>query len=175
MGVNINTIRILDKALKDKGDVSNYKLALIGDLYMRGPGFKHRRANGYFRQFWKEVLSFDINGSADRNVDLSKPLPFQFINRFDVLINGGTAEHVDNQKQFWENCDKMVVPGGVMIHVAPEVGSFPGHSETYYDLNFFTTLLEAFKYRRLHYERIKHRQGWAIYVAFEKGGEHGVS
>ncbi len=171
MGVNINTIRLLDEALKPFKAVENLRLALMGDLFMRGSGFKFRRANAYFRQFWKEVISFDINGSADEKVDLSDPIHYRFINRFDALINGGTAEHVLNQNMFFANCHEMVKRGGVFVHVMPEIGSFPGHSKVYYDEGFFTALIRKYRYTLLRYERIKHKQGWAIYAALKKDSD----
>lgn len=167
MGVNKTTIRVLREAMSHAVS-RRLKLALIGDLYMRGPGYKYRRANTFFRETWKEVLSFDINGNADIKVDLSEPIDTKYHYYFDVLINGGTAEHVDDQKVFFDNCHDMVKPSGVILHVAPEQGSFPDHSEYYYTETFFVDYADKYDYQILSIERIKHRQGWAIYTALKK-------
>ncbi|MBC7332798.1 MAG: hypothetical protein H5T91_10320 [Synergistetes bacterium] len=43
-------------------------------------------------------ISIDINGrDGALPIDLDKPVPFIFLNQFDVITNYGTIEHVNNQ------------------------------------------------------------------------------
>lgn len=172
MGVNINTDRILRELLTGK-DLRKLSLVLIGDLVMRGKlsSRRNHKAADYYRPEFKRVLSLDRNGMADQKVNLAVPIDWVLRDCFDILINGGTAEHVSDQKVFWDNCHNLVMRSGIMFHVAPEEGSFLGHSNYYYTKGFFSRLAKNRNYKELYFERIKHRQGWAIYAAYRKSWE----
>ncbi len=169
MGVNADTDRIMRKALVGK-DLQRLGLVLIGDLIVRPPLARkvRHKASDYYRPEFRRVLSLDRNGMADCRVDLAVPVDWVLRDNFDILVNGGTAEHVWDQKVFFDNCHNLTTIDGIMLHVVPEVGSFSGHSKYYYDQDFFTALAKDYNYTMLHFERIKHRQGWAIYAAFKK-------
>ena len=169
MGVNKHTNKILYDSLPIlQKDVD---LLLIGDLFIRVNLRKHgfRKANQHYRaEGFRSVTSMDINGKADISIDLSIPVAREYRNNYRAIINGGTAEHVSNQKIFFENIDDMAKVGAIIIHVGPEEGSFPGHCEYYYTEEFYYRYAKIFRYQILTIERHKHRQGWAIYGAFKK-------
>lgn len=58
--------------------------------------------------------------------DLNQPVPSEFEERFDVVIDGGTLEHVFNFPAAMANCMKMVKTGGHLILVTP-ANNFCGH------------------------------------------------
>jgi|GEM_PF-5409108 len=171
MGINKYTLPLIKHALKEaKINRKEAKLALMGDLVMRHLG--KRRANRVLRKTWGEVISFDINGRADVLADLCQPIDPKYHAYFDMVINGGTAEHVENQQMFFDNCDVVVRPGGVLLHAWPEIGSFRDHSAYgyAYDFRFLVDYAIKYGYRPINIERNFHgkRKGFAIYTTLIK-------
>lgn len=127
MGINALTYPILQRYIDSE------PVALMGNLYMRRGVLKdYPGASRYASLFLRAVhgatvVSFDIKPRRHaRAWNLNRPL-VGFDNYFGVVFNGGTGEHVKNQGVFWDNCHRIVKPGGVMIHVVPLVGGWRGH------------------------------------------------
>jgi SAM-dependent methyltransferase len=58
--------------------------------------------------------------------DLNKPLPQQFKERFDLVYDGGTLEHVFNFPLALQNCMEMLRPGGrLFLHTI--ANNYCGH------------------------------------------------
>jgi len=76
----------------------------------------------------KTVDSIDASGYEDATIvhDLNIAVPAEMENRFSLLVDGGTLEHVFNFPVAIENCMKMVKPGGHFLSVAP-ANNFIGH------------------------------------------------
>lgn len=53
---------------------------------------------------------------------IKKPVPFIFINQFDVITNYGTIEHINDQYHAFKNVHDMCKSGGIMIHNFPPQG-----------------------------------------------------
>ncbi len=51
--------------------------------------------------------------------DLNKDIPIQYHDRYDLIFDGGTSEHIFDLPKVLENYNKMLKPGGRIIHVAP--------------------------------------------------------
>jgi hypothetical protein len=67
---------------------------------------------------YSEILSIDFHGTpAAKRLDLNQPLELE--GRFDLVIDGGTAEHVFNVYQFFKTCHQLTRPGGLMLHTNP--------------------------------------------------------
>lgn len=97
--------------------------------------------------------SLDLNGEDGAlRVDLDVPVPSELLNRFDVITNYGTLEHVNNQFQAFKNVHDMCKVGGIIIHVLPPVGNWPNHCRYYYSKKFFEQLAEACKYELVNLE-----------------------
>lgn len=101
--------------------------------------------------------SVDINGEDGAlPLDLRKPeLFYDFRSRYDVLTNLGVTEHVEpivNQYECFSIIHDVVRPGGIMIHMVPDVeeldvsGAWTKHCSIYYQKEFFTELTEACNY-----------------------------
>jgi hypothetical protein len=85
--------------------------------------------------------SIDLNGIwGSLMIDLGEPVPASFENKFDLITNYGTAEHVNNQFGVYSNVHKMCKENGIMIHGAPLVGNWPNHCRYYYTENFYKEL-----------------------------------
>ena len=77
--------------------------------------------------FWQTFLApasitaIDFDGTATaRKLDLNQPIDLG--QRFDIVHNAGTLEHVFDIAQAFRNMHNLTKPGGVMIHHAPFVG-----------------------------------------------------
>lgn len=101
--------------------------------------------------------SVDINGEDGAlPLDLRRPELFsEFRCRYDVVTNLGVTEHVepyDNQYECFSVIHDVTRPGGIMIHMVPDVeeldasGAWNGHCSIYYRKEFFTELAEKCGY-----------------------------
>jgi SAM-dependent methyltransferase len=76
----------------------------------------------------KKISSCDASPyeGADFTHDLNQPIPAELEGRFDVVIDGGTLEHVFNFPVAIANCMRMVREGGHVILFTPANNYF-GH------------------------------------------------
>jgi SAM-dependent methyltransferase len=74
------------------------------------------------------VDSVDASDYQDANLiaDLSKPVPPEWLGRFDTVIDAGTIEHIYNFPQAVENCLGMLKPGGFYMCLTCG-NSYSGH------------------------------------------------
>jgi SAM-dependent methyltransferase len=73
-----------------------------------------------------EALDFTGAEGARHVHDLNYPVPDSLRERFDIVIDGGTTEHVFYIGQALDNCYAMLRPGGVMLSYVACDGWF-GH------------------------------------------------
>lgn len=68
-----------------------------------------------------EVLALDRNPSEGAELvwDLNLKVPPDFQNRFDLIIDGGTVEHVFDIRQALTNLVVMTKSGGRIVHMSP--------------------------------------------------------
>ena len=87
---------------------------------------------------YSELVAIDFHGTPEaKRIDLNGPVDLG--RRFDVVIDGGTAEHVFNVYQFFKSCHDLTRPGGLMLHNNPyrgwlEHGFYNFNSTLYWDL-----------------------------------------
>lgn len=67
------------------------------------------------------VFSCDVSTyeNASMILDLNDPVPSELHNRFDLIYDGGTMEHIFNVPRVLANIQTMLRVGGRVIHVAP--------------------------------------------------------
>lgn len=58
--------------------------------------------------------------------DLNQPIPSEWESRYDVVVDGGTLEHVFNFPVAISNCMRMVKPGGHLMLLTP-TNNYCGH------------------------------------------------
>jgi len=110
---------------------------------------KHRLPAGrYYRKLGvKYHISLDLNGkNGAMAVDLDKPVPGKLLNKFDLVTDYGTIEHVNNQYQVFRNMHDVCKEGGIMLHALPPSGHWPGHGRYYYSESFFEQLARICNY-----------------------------
>ena len=143
---------------------------------------KHSRvsAKDFYENRGVIHTSIDINGLLGSvSLDLDKPLPKKHTDRFDVVTNYGTIEHVNNQYQVFKNMHDMCKSGGIMIHIFPLVGTWIPHGRYYYSTDFVSKLAISAKYEAYDLPPIKShvRRGKRIliYVAYKKEANDFIS
>ena len=109
------------------------------------------------RNFYNRVLkpakmvAIDFTGTiCALRLDLNNPitLPDNLPQRFEVIINTGTAEHVFDQRQLFQTIHERCLPGGLMLHAAPWKG-WHDHGFHNYQPTFFKHLALANEYETL--------------------------
>ncbi len=71
----------------------------------------------------ESYTAVDLHGTdAAQRHDLNLPLPIE--DKFDLVTNLGTAEHVFNQFQFFCSLHERAKPGGLIIHELPNQGCY---------------------------------------------------
>lgn len=73
-----------------------------------------------------EALDFTDKEGADYVHDLNRPVPKSLREKFDIVIDGGTTEHVFHISQALDSCHAMLKPGGVFFSFTVADGWF-GH------------------------------------------------
>jgi hypothetical protein len=100
--------------------------------------------------------SIDLNGrDGALPLDLGNPLPVDMNNKYDVITNYGTIEHVNNQYGCYLNVHNICKVGGIMIHGAPFINNWPNHCRYYYEAIFFEKLAELCGYDIIRIEVLK--------------------
>jgi SAM-dependent methyltransferase len=86
----------------------------------------------------KEISSLDASTyqNAEFIHDMNLPLPVSLKNRFDVVYDGGSLEHVFNAPVALKNCMEMVRPGGWLFLQTPANNWF-GHGFYQFSPDFF--------------------------------------
>lgn len=68
-----------------------------------------------------DIMALDYSNfeNAEITYDLNYPVPNDLRNRFDLIVDGGTIEHVFDVRQSLMNIALMLKPGGRIIHLSP--------------------------------------------------------
>ncbi|WP_449258400.1 hypothetical protein [Chlorobium limicola] len=105
-------------------------------------------ARKYYRQIGvKEHVSLDLNGiNSAVAVNLDNPVPDSLLNRFNMVSDFGTIEHVNNQYPAFKTMHNLCMVGGIILHALPAVGHWPGHGRYYYSEQFFEQLADLCGY-----------------------------
>jgi SAM-dependent methyltransferase len=114
----VGTLGVMDVGFGDKTF-----LKVIGErtLWMRAE--RPMDVHHYFETCGlTELLSIDVSNyeGADVEFDLnSEQLPSDLQDRFGVVLNGGTLEHVFHVPNALSNITQMLRPGGLAVHILP--------------------------------------------------------
>jgi SAM-dependent methyltransferase len=164
MGLDINSVQFLVAAQK-KG-VSFSRVAMLGrqrlNVFPRtvmsvlerngipAEGFKNAGSRCAFAEPFFEALGAKTVDSVDNSDfegarlvhDLNQPMPAEWANQFDVVIDGGTLEHVFNFPVALRNSMELVREGGrLFIHTI--ANNFCGHGFYQFSPELFYRTLSA--------------------------------
>lgn len=162
----------------------------------------------YISEWYREngigrYMAIDLNGeNFSYKLDLSKPLPEDFLNYKDKLSNGdpflfsrivdmvgdiGTSEHVGDDGKFgweaiyncWLNKHNLLKIGGIMVNENPKTGNWPAHGFNYYTRDFYMELCKIAGYNLIAIGEQAAMgnvtDGWNIFSVMEKTSEKFVS
>jgi hypothetical protein len=96
-----------------------------------------------------KITNFDI---IDTNTifDLNTPLPEEFQNKFDLVIDGGTLEHIMDTQQCLKNITKMLKIKGLVYHMNPQDGRGK-HGFYQFSTDFYTSYYGNNGFTRLYH------------------------
>jgi len=147
MGITSTSFKF-ERELFESLNIS-YKNLELCELGNQKLSFKKLTGKQYYTSLGVKHTSIDLNnkdGALPLNLDL--PLPASFLNKFRVVTDYGTSEHVNNQYSVFKNVHDICKNGGVMIHVLPSINSPQGRSERYYySRDFMKELARKCKYK----------------------------
>lgn len=103
-------------------------------------------SSGYTEKLFR-MLGADTVDSLDNSSfenasiihDLNLPIPGNFINKYDCILDCGTIEHIFDVKTVIENIKNMLKINGVFLIVTP-CNNFPGHGFYQFSPEFFRTV-----------------------------------
>ena len=149
MGLEINALGCLLKLKKDKENISS--VATIGrqclhvdkdvlsrvleglNIRLSDDVYRNIFSDGYSENLLKaigvdRVDSFDYCDYEKCTVshDMNKPISEEYKNRYDVVFDGGSLEHIFNFPTAIKNCMEMVKIGGFFISVTT-CNNYSGH------------------------------------------------
>lgn len=135
MGITSNCATFLSHARSIGVDFSDTVMLGRQQLYVKpeilrrlftGSSIDKIAASKYAEPFFealgsKKVVSLDYSDyeQAELIFDLNKPLPDLVKNKYSVVFDGGTLEHVFNFPNAIRNCMDMVKPGGHFVGISP--------------------------------------------------------
>jgi len=92
----------------------------------------------------QEIASLDASPYQGASVlhDMNLPIPNEMKGRFDVVLDGGTLEHVFNFPVAIRNCMEMLAPGGSYLGVSP-ANNFCGHGFYQFSPDLFFRIFSA--------------------------------
>ena len=166
MAIKRKSLEFIHSVLDNEGE-SNTELLDLGNSYIRGDGIGYieenyemdgftytdnghgsKKVNIISKQSFTALgynhTSIDLNGREDSLViDLRYPITdseYDLVNKFDFILDIGTAEHIDNQYMAFKNIHNMSKVGGIFIHTLPREKYWMGHCKYKYNLKFFEDL-----------------------------------
>ena len=182
MGINLYSLKYIHEKLKKyEKEFNKFNICLLGNLYLRDDTFNYQKqkmskiykvAMDYFKELDMSSFSIDINGKDGAiPIDLSEEIPDDQKNKYHILLNGGTAEHVNNQYQCFKNIHDLCKDKSLIFHISPEVGSWPNHCNNWYTEEFFRILGYKNNYNiiDIHRNAINGKgKGYLIYATYQK-------
>ncbi len=138
-------------------------------LELGAQGFRGRQkiysgvkiARKYFNSIGINCISVDISGKyGSLKIDLREPIKKEFYNKFDIITNCGTTEHIspiEKQYQVFKNIHLCAKVDGIIIHFVP-VGNRK-HSYLYYEKGFFEMIAKLNNYEIIEIEKFDRKNG----------------
>lgn len=125
---------------------SEIEMIELGSQGIDVPGISYKIAKDYFKSLGFKHTSIDLDGNfGSLVVDLTTQLT-DFYNKYDIVTNFGTSEHIENQFACFENIHYFCKDNGVMVHSVPLPDNWVKHCKYHYPPAFFDQLCLACGY-----------------------------
>ena len=131
-------------------------MCLLGNLYIHGK-VTYKGTGGpayrYFERFGFDVISIDINKlDTALEIDLCYPIKdVELLSKFDVVIDAGTGEHIQDQYELFKNIFSLLKVGGIGISILPYELSYPRHGYWTYSESFLRNLVKFCNCKTIDY------------------------
>lgn len=185
--LKLKTLRYFHEIIEEeKIDIKESNVCIFGHLgirpevgiYLQEHGFRnYYLLKSYLQQLGANVIEIDIGGfkGCSEPIDLSKPITDErFLNKFDLLIDCGTGEHIENQCNLFENIFNLLKTNGVAISILPHKIGWKLHCTWHYDFEWFRNFIETFNFQPIDYMitsgayRVMRLRDMLMYVAYKK-------
>lgn len=105
----------------------------------------------------QEVVALDCSDFEGAEIvhDLNVAVPAKLRNRFDLVVDGGTLEHVFDIRQVMMNIGLLLRPDGRVIHMSP-TNNYVNHGFYQFSPTFFYDYYTTNKYKDLYGVLIEH-------------------
>lgn len=158
MGICENQYKFVKEYALDKLNKENVNMLELGDQVLNNHqnffnGIK--TAKEYYTKSGYEHTSFDWNGQNGAiPVDLTI-INDEYNDKYDLITNHGTSEHVHNQYALFKNLHNWGKAGCIYVHCVPLEGEehksylnyeFPPHGDYEYSSKFWEELSNGNKY-----------------------------
>jgi len=121
-----------------------------------------------------QVESLDVSPYEEATFveDLNKPIPEKYWGKYDVIFDGGTAEHIFDFPQVLRNIHLLLKENGVIIHLSPS-HNHVDHGFYMFSPTLFSEYYRANQYSILtsniyQYSKRHDKDPWIIY-SYEPG------
>ena len=111
--------RFIENLINQNKIISNFQKQRLTDLNTRD---KFNTKDYFISLGFEEYKSIDINGAyGSFQFDLNKDIvnTYNFNEKYDLVINNGTGEHVFNQYSLFLNFHNLTKTNGVMLNILP--------------------------------------------------------
>lgn len=155
---------------------AGFSVCELGDQWMSGLKAPQLAADWYRSLGCGTYASIDGNGRASFTHDLNTPLPFvlngtavvkKWRERFDLVTDFGTSEHIFDQAQVWRTIHDLTKPGGYIVFDRPNEG-YPGHCYYRVDRCLLEDVAAANHYAVLTLETCRTPRGVLIRGVFRR-------
>ena len=165
MGINA----IAQKLIESLDFPAGFAVCEFGNQRFKGPGTAQEF---YWGLGAKQYVSMDINGRGTRKVDLNFPL--LAAERFDLVTDFGTGEHIFDQGRLWRNRHELTQIGGIMALVVPTQG-YRSHGFYRFNSELIDAISTANSYEVLFFEKNHTDKGVLLSAALRKTAEAWVN
>lgn len=147
MGITNLSINRLEKFGALKSGITMLELG-CQNIYANGYADMTTSLKEFPQRFGINMESWDILGCQNsKKVDLREPISEDYYEKFDVITDFGTTEHIEgNYYQALKNIHDACKLGGIMIHETPLTGHWIGHGHNYLTPTFYEQLASVMGY-----------------------------
>lgn len=173
MGIDVHALQLLQYN-KQKNESLGRTLTLGRQAVLVGPKLAQKWA-GTDQGAWCEDLlikhfnaskvdSIDHSNYEDASIiyDYNRPIPEDFKNQYDTVLDFGCSEHIFDVAQAFQNTIDVCKLGGTILHILPADG-FCGHGFYQFSAEFFFSLYSeenGFEQTEVYFSDIYEPRKW---------------
>ena len=152
MSIRLKALKHIEDTLEFENlDIKGLRMCMMGLLstktetrdYLRKKNIKpYGRIHHYWKYLGADIVALDLN-TCDQAMPIDLGMLIKddkLLGTFDVVIDGGTGEHIDNQYEYFSNMFNLLRVGGIAICFLPHEGCWKEHARWRYTFDWFIGL-----------------------------------